>query len=86
MDSAGGVGVAAETEVINAAFGSDVREGLNSELIALDESRSVVIRLLEYREPELKTLAEVSGEIESTIECRKVKSRLLHLEKLFLTI
>ncbi len=84
FDSAGGVGVAAETEVINAAFGSDVREGLNSELIALDESRSVVIRLLEYREPELKTLAEVSGEIESTIRMQKGEEQAASLGETFL--
>jgi peptidyl-prolyl cis-trans isomerase D len=79
FDSAGGVGIAAESAVIDAAFSSDVRAGLNSELIALDESRSVVIRLLEYREPELKTLAEVRGEIESTIRMQKAEEEAVSL-------
>ncbi len=79
FDSAGGVGIAAESAVIDAAFSSDVRAGLNSELIALDESRSVVIRLLEYREPELKTLAEVRGEIESTIRMQKAEEEAASL-------
>lgn len=85
FDSAGGVGIAADTAVINAAFSSDVREGLNSELIALDESRSVVIRLLEYREPELKTLAEVRGEIESTLRMQKGEEQAVSLGETFLS-
>ncbi len=84
FDSAGGIGVAAETALINAAFGSDVREGLNSELITLDDSRSVVIRLLEYREPELKTLAEVRSEIESTIMMQKGEEQAVSLGETFL--
>ena len=85
FDSAGVVGIAADTAVINAAFSSDVREGLNSELIALDESRSVVIRLLEYREPELKTLAEVRGEIESTLRMQKGEEQAVSLGETFLS-
>lgn len=84
FDSAGGVGIAAESAVITAAFSSDVREGLNSALIALDDSRSVVIRLLEYREPELKTLTEVRGEIISTIKIQKGEEQAASLGETFL--
>lgn len=84
FDSAGGVGIAAESAVITAAFSSDVREGLNSELIALDDSRSLVMRLLEYREPELKTLTEVRGEIISTIKMQKGEEQAVSLGETFL--
>lgn len=84
FDSAGGVGIASNADVITAAFGADVQEGLNSELIALDESRSVVIRLLESREPELKTLAEVRGEIESTLRRQKAEEQAASLGETYL--
>jgi len=84
FDSAGGIGIASNADVIAAAFGADVQEGLNSELIALDESRSVVIRLLESREPELKTLAEVRGEIESTFRRQKAEEQAASLGETYL--
>jgi peptidyl-prolyl cis-trans isomerase D len=84
FDNAGGIGIAANPDVITAAFGADVQEGLNSELIALDDSRSVVIRLLESREPELKTLAEVRGEIESTLRRQKAEAQAASLGETFL--
>jgi len=84
FDSAGGIGIASYADVIAAAFGADVQEGLNSELIALDESRSVVIRLLESREPELKTLAEVRGEIESTLRRQKAEEQAASLGETYL--
>lgn len=84
FDSAGGIGIASNADLIAAAFGADVQEGLNSELIALDESRSVVIRLLESREPELKTLAEVRGEIESTLRRQKAEEQAASLGETYL--
>jgi len=84
FDSAGGIGIASNADVIAAAFGADVQEGLNSELIALDESHSVVIRLLESREPELKTLAEVRGEIESTLRRQKAEEQAASLGETYL--
>jgi len=84
FDSAGGIGIASNADLIAAAFGADLQEGLNSELIALDESRSVVIRLLESREPELKTLAEVRGEIESTLRRQKAEEQAASLGETYL--
>ena len=84
FDSAGGIGIASNADVIAAAFGADVQEGLNSELIALDESRSVVIRLLESRESELKTQAEVRGEIESTLRRQKAEEQAASLGETYL--
>ncbi len=84
FDNNGGIGIAAESAIINAAFGSDVQTGLNSELIALDDSRSVVIRLLELREPELKSLDEVRDEIENTLKLQKAEIEALELGETYL--
>ncbi|MBN4053721.1 SurA N-terminal domain-containing protein [Haliea sp. AH-315-K21] len=84
FDNAGGAGIAAAVAVVSAAFGSDVQEGLNSELIALDESRSVVIRLLESREAELRALTEVRGEIEATLRIQKGEEQAVSLGETFL--
>ncbi|MDY6982324.1 MAG: SurA N-terminal domain-containing protein [Pseudomonadota bacterium] len=60
----GGVGIAALGSVINAAFSPEVlEEMLNSELIALDNSRSIVLRVVDHQEPQLRPLDEVRGEI-----------------------
>ena len=85
FDNTGGLGIASDIGVINAAFSSDVLEGLNSELIALDESRSVVVRMLELRGPELRTVEEVSSEVESTLRMQKAERQALSLGEAFLT-
>jgi peptidyl-prolyl cis-trans isomerase D len=85
FDNAGGLGIAAESGVISAAFSSDVQEGLNSELIALDDSRSVVIRMLELREPELRSMIEASAEVESTLRMQKAEEQALSLGETFLS-
>ena len=84
FDSSGGVGIAADSGVITAAFGADVQTGLNSELIALDESRSVVVRMLELREPELKPMDEVTEEVENTLKMQKGESQAVSLGQTFL--
>lgn len=84
FDRTGGVGVTANPNVINAAFGAEVLEGLNSEIIALDESRSAIIHLQEYREAELRALAEVRGEIEAQLRREKAESQTATLGETFL--
>ena len=60
----GGTGITALSGVINAAFSTDVLENmLNSDLIALDDSRSVVLRVVDHQLPEVRPLDEVRGEI-----------------------
>jgi peptidyl-prolyl cis-trans isomerase D len=60
----GGIGITALRGVIDAAFSNEVLEDmLNSELIALDDSRSVVIRVVDHQEPTVRPLDEVRGEI-----------------------
>ncbi len=75
FDRSGGIGIAANPSVIETAFSADIFDGLNSELIALDDSRSVVVRLLERKEPQLKSLAEVRGEIEASLRREKAEEQ-----------
>lgn len=70
----GGAGIASNQNVIDAAFGVEVLEDrLNSELIRLDDNRSVVIHLEEYRPQEVRPLAEVRPEIEVILRDQAVR-------------
>jgi peptidyl-prolyl cis-trans isomerase D len=61
-------GLFASPSLLNAAFSEDVLQaGHNSEVIELDESRFVVLRVREHNEPELKPLEEVRREIVAAI-------------------
>lgn len=84
FDRTGGVGVTANPAVINAAFGPEVLEGLNSEIITLDDSRSAIIHLQEYRDAEIRPLAEVSGEIEAQLRREKAETQTASLGETFL--
>jgi len=76
----GGTGVASFGDVVTAAFSSDVLEdGLNSDLISITPSRSVAVRLLEHREPELQSIDDVRGEIEITLQLEKIRERSVDL-------
>lgn len=76
----GGSGIAANGDVIDAAFSTDVLvDGLNSNLISLSPSRSVVIRVDEHNQPELETLDEVRDEIRITLQLEKVSERAAEL-------
>ncbi len=74
---AGGVGVAALRGVIDAAFSEDVLENmLNSELVALDESRSVVLRVVDHQLPVVRPLDEVRGEIAVLLQLERAKEQV----------
>ena len=61
-------GLFASPSLLNAAFSEDVLQaGHNSEVIELDESRFVVLRVRAHNEPELKPLEEVREQIVATI-------------------
>jgi len=76
----GGTGVASFGDVVTAAFSSDVLDdGLNSNLISISPSRSVAIRLLDHREPELQSFDDVQGEIEFRIQLDKIRERSVAL-------
>ncbi len=69
----GGVGVTSNPRVIEQAFSLDVLEGLNSDLVALDDSRSLVLRVIDHRQPELRSLDEVRGEIDITLRTERLR-------------
>lgn len=61
-------GLFASSSLLNAAFSEDVLEaGHNSEVIELDESRFVVLRVREHNTPELMPLEEVREQIVAAI-------------------
>ncbi|MGV3592493.1 MAG: SurA N-terminal domain-containing protein [Gammaproteobacteria bacterium] len=73
----GGVGITALSGVINAAFSSEVLdEMLNSDLIALDDSRSIVLRVVDHQLPELRPLDEVRGEITVILQRERAKEQV----------
>jgi len=64
----GGAPFGFNQDLVDAAFDEAVlTDGENSPLIELEEGRAVVIRVAEYRAPELRPLDAVSGEIEQEL-------------------
>lgn len=73
----GGLGVTANAGVISAAFSPEVLDDrLNSELIRLDESRSVAIHVVEHQLPAVSELEEVRGEIEVLLRLEKLREQV----------
>lgn len=76
----GGTGIASYPDVVNAAFGTDVLiDGLNSNLIAITPSRSVVVRVLEHNQPMVQPQEEVRGEIELMLQFEEIRRRTTEL-------
>ncbi len=76
----GGVGIAANSDVINTAFSPQILlDGLNSDLISVTPSRSVVIRVLEHNQPRLQAMEDVRGEIEIMLQFEKIQEKTLNL-------
>jgi len=60
----GGPGVFGNRKVADAAFSDDVlKETLNSEVIEIDSSHSIVVRLKEHKPAKIKELEKVKGQI-----------------------
>ena len=69
----GGPGIASNQDVVNAAFSPDVLlDNLNSNLIAVSPSRSVVIHVQEHNLPRVQDLEAVRGEIQVMLQFEKV--------------
>lgn len=65
----GGEGVAANRQVIQAAFSTEVLEdGANSGAIELDPETVVVLRVKEHRKPQQQTLEEVTASIREVLQ------------------
>jgi len=76
----GGTGIAANQDVINSGFSQEVLlDGLNSNLIAITPSRSVVIRVKEHNQPEIQPLESVRGEIEVMLRFDKIRDMSIDL-------
>lgn len=68
----GGEGVAANRQVVQAAFSPEVLEdGANSGAIELDPDTTLVLRVKEHRKPTLLPLEEVSAGIRDTLSRKK---------------
>lgn len=72
----GGTGITAASGVIDASFSPLVlEEGLNSELIRLDDNRTAVVHVEEHRPPEVLPLEEVSDEIAITLRLERMREQ-----------
>ena len=79
-----GSGIASSALVRTAAFASDVLdEGLNSEVISLDDRRSVVLRVLEHTEAQIRPLEQVRGEVELILRQQKAQEQATLLGQSF---
>jgi len=68
----GGPGIFSNRKVLDAAFSDDVLiEHLNSEAIELSANHTVVVRLKEYKDAQVKPLEEVSAQIKATLIAEK---------------
>lgn len=73
----GGSGVAAERQVVDAAFAEDVlTQGHNSRVLELSGSRALVIRLKEHHPERIKPLADVKSEIQTQLTNQKIAADL----------
>lgn len=72
-------GVLADPKVITAAFSDDVLQGNNSEPVPLTDTHLVTVRMLEHKEPELKSLDDVKEDIRAIL--LDIESKKLAEEK-----
>lgn len=72
----GGVPFGFNQDLVDAAFSEAVlTDGENSPLIELEDGRAVVIRVAEFRAPELRSLDELRGEIEQELRLQAAGRR-----------
>lgn len=76
----GGTGITARSNVIDASFSIDVLEDqLNSNLIAIDPNHSVVLRVVEHRQPHIAPLDEVRDEISTLLILDRMRQQARQL-------
>lgn len=79
----GGAGLAADPQVLKAAYSDEVlNQGLNSELIEINNNRSVVIRIKEHKAASQKPLAVVKESIRQQLVMIKAKEKVANVGKL----
>lgn len=70
-------GVASNPKVIAAAFSDDLlKNDLNSDIIDLDSTRSVVVHVKTHHEPHQQTLAEVHDQLKRELQQEKAKEQI----------
>jgi len=67
-------GIVSQVAIINSAFSEDVLKGNNSEPVELGSDRLVVLRMLEYRPADAKSLTEVKASIIAILLNDKAKN------------
>lgn len=73
----GGSGIAADQQIVAAAFGDDVLvDGHNSKVIELPDSSAVVLRVKDHQPQQIKPLAEVRPQIEQRLTDQKIAAEL----------
>ena len=73
----GGASIAANSDVISAAFSPEVlSQGVNSGIIELSATQAVVLRVDAHKEPELKPLADVKADIEMRLKQEQARKRV----------
>lgn len=76
----GAEGVLAEPGVMDQAFSDEVlREGFNSEVIELDGSRRLVLRVLDHRDAATLPLEQVKDQVEAAVRQAKTRDALIEL-------
>jgi len=64
----GGPGIFSNRKIMDAAFSDDVLiENLNSEAVELSSNHTIVLRLKEYRDAQVRPLEEVKAQIKATL-------------------
>lgn len=72
----GGAGITATRAVIDASFtGEILEERLNSELIQIDQNRSVVLQVIDHQPAAVRPLDEVRGEIAVTLRLERMQEQ-----------
>lgn len=77
----GGPGIAADAQVLKAAFSNEVlEEGRNSEGLEIDDSNIVAIRILERRPAKQKPLKDLQAQIRTELHNQKAAAKVAELQ------
>ena len=77
VSAQGSEGIAAFPKVIEAAFSEDVLNNrYNSDLLELHDGHVAVVRVTDYKEPQIKSLNEVSDVIQQILLANKARQKV----------
>ena len=77
VSAQGSEGIAAYPKVIEAAFSEDVLDNrYNSDLLELHDGHVAVVRVTDYKEPQIKSLNEVSDVIQQILVANKARQKV----------